>query len=111
MAAAQQVIQYLSKTKHLKLQYYAKPQTTKKKKIRITCFANSSYADLQDRRSAMEFIIVVEGNIVHWGSDVHDMDIFGSSCEAEYVANNNALAQTLNIKHLLQDYYYLIMRY
>eukprot|EP00122_Pirum_gemmata_P004320 Pgem_evm1s3922 len=46
MVAAQQVIQYVSKTKHLKLQYYAKPQTTKTKKIRITCFADSSYAKL-----------------------------------------------------------------
>eukprot|EP00122_Pirum_gemmata_P019020 Pgem_evm1s17816 len=58
MAAARQVIQYLSKTKHLTLQYYAKPQTAKTKKIRITCFADSSYADLQDRRSTMGFIIV-----------------------------------------------------
>eukprot|EP00122_Pirum_gemmata_P009654 Pgem_evm2s8909 len=74
MVAVQQVIQYLSKTKHLKLQYYAKPQTTKTKKIRITCFADSSYAYLQDRRSAMGLIIVVEGNIVHWGSNAHDMD-------------------------------------
>eukprot|EP00122_Pirum_gemmata_P000635 Pgem_evm1s561 len=76
MAAARQVIQYLSKTKHLKLQYYAKPQTAKTKKITITCFADSSYADLQDRRSAMGFIVVVEGNIVHWGSNVHNMDVF-----------------------------------
>eukprot|EP00122_Pirum_gemmata_P020327 Pgem_evm1s19008 len=53
MAAARQVIQYLSKTKHLKLQYYTKPQIAKRKKIRITCFADSSYAYLQDRRSAM----------------------------------------------------------
>eukprot|EP00122_Pirum_gemmata_P007808 Pgem_evm2s7181 len=63
MAAAQQVIQCLSKTKHLKLQYYVKPQTTKPKKMRITCFADSSYVDLQDRRSAMGFIIAVEGNV------------------------------------------------
>ena len=86
MNAALRVVSYLYQTRHMALTYHASDMTH----LRITVYADSSWADDADtRRSRYGYALYVGRCLVSWRSKLHSC-IALSTAEAEYCAATEA---------------------
>ena len=86
-AAARHCINYLRGTSSLALTFRSSgASTTTRPNVAITAFSDSDWGGCRDtRRSTTGYIVLVNGNVVHWCS-TRQRTVATSSTEAEYMA-------------------------
>ena len=71
------------------------------KKIELQVHSDSDYAmDRDTRKSTTGFAVYVNGNLVDWGSKLQSI-VTQSSCEAEFVAGNEAVKRAQLLRKVL----------
>ena len=106
--AAVQLLQYLKATSDRKLIYQRNPNYSLDTKAdqyqpKITAYCDSDYGtDRATRRSITGYVILLDGNPIHWCSRRQPITAV-SSTEAEYIALAECAKEVLWVSHLIQQ--------
>jgi hypothetical protein len=99
--AIKRIFRYLQGTLQTKLQFGATPS----KEVLGYCDADWG-GDLEDKRSTIGFVFMIGGGAISWSSK-RQPTIALSTTEAEYMANTQAIKETIWITKLMMDLGYM----
>lgn len=92
---AKRVLRYLKGSINLGLMYRSLGD-------KFEIFADASFKDCQDGKSTSGTLILLFGDLVYWASKKQHR-VAGSTCEAEYMAANEAVKAMLNLNGTIQE--------
>jgi hypothetical protein len=99
--AVKRIFRYLQGTLQMKLQFGATPSKE------VLGYRDADWGgDLEDRRSTTGFVFMIGGAAISWSSK-RQPTIALSTTEAEYMANTQAIKETIGITKLMMDLGYM----